>query len=135
MSVLTGHRSDPSNDVITAPEAARQKGVNRVSVYKAIRDGRLKAFRSGKTYLIHRRDLDQWDVTGHRPLRGMVSDTSAEQSILGIGAAEQAKRMEKAIHLLEEWMADESGHDEETWPKLKEALDQDRLSTRRLFDE
>ena len=38
------------------------------------------------------------------------------------------------IRLLDEWMADESGYDEETWPKLKEMLDRDRLSGRSLFD-
>ena len=35
--------------------------------------------------------------------------------------------------LLDEWLADESGYDEEAWPELKEALDRDRLSYRRLF--
>jgi hypothetical protein len=45
------------------------------------------------------------------------------------------RAVEKAIRLLDEWMADESGYDEETWPELKTALDQDRLSSRRFFDE
>jgi hypothetical protein len=36
-------------------------------------------------------------------------------------------------HLLDEWLADESGYDEEAWSGLKEALDRDRLSYRRLF--
>ncbi len=31
-----------------------------------------------------------------------------------------------ALRMLEEWMADESGYDEETWPELKAALDQNR---------
>jgi len=35
--------------------------------------------------------------------------------------------------VLEEWLADESGYDEETWPELKQALDQDRPSDRKLF--
>jgi hypothetical protein len=35
--------------------------------------------------------------------------------------------------LLDEWLADESGYDEEAWLELKEALDRDRLSYRRLF--
>jgi hypothetical protein len=39
------------------------------------------------------------------------------------------------IALLEEWLRDESGYDEETWPELKKALDRDRLSARKLFDE
>jgi hypothetical protein len=35
----------------------------------------------------------------------------------------------------DEWLKDESGCDEETWPELKEAPDRDRLSERKLFDE
>jgi len=42
---------------------------------------------------------------------------------------------EAVIALLDEWLKDESGYDEETWPELKEALDRDRLSKRKLFDE
>lgn len=38
-----------------------------------------------------------------------------------------------AMRLLDEWMADESGYDEEAWPELKEALDRDRLGYRKLF--
>ena len=36
---------------------------------------------------------------------------------------------------LEQRILDESGYDEETWPELKVALDRDRLSKRKLFDE
>jgi hypothetical protein len=46
----------------------------------------------------------------------------------------QPDRARRAIDLLDQWLADESGYDEETWPELKEALDRDRLSGRRLFD-
>ncbi len=41
---------------------------------------------------------------------------------------------EAVIALLDEWLRDESGYDEETWPELKVALDRDRLSERKLFD-
>ena len=41
---------------------------------------------------------------------------------------------EAVIALLDEWLQDESGYDEETWPELKKALDRDRLSERKLFD-
>ena len=43
-------------------------------------------------------------------------------------------RPEAVIALLDEWLQDESGYDEETWPELKKALDRDRLSERKLFD-
>ena len=39
-----------------------------------------------------------------------------------------------AIALLDQWLADESGYDEATWPEIKEALDRDRLSGRMFFD-
>lgn len=39
-----------------------------------------------------------------------------------------------AIRLLDEWMADESGYAEETWPELEKALDRDRLGYRKLFE-
>lgn len=39
-----------------------------------------------------------------------------------------------ASALMDEWLRDESGYDEETWASLKAELDRDRMSTRRLFD-
>ena len=43
----------------------------------------------------------------------------------------------QAIELLKSWLKDDSGYDEQTWPKLKKALDQQRtkVGARRLFDE
>lgn len=40
------------------------------------------------------------------------------------------------FELLKEWLQDESGYDEETWPQLKKALDAERtrVGARRLFD-
>ena len=39
-----------------------------------------------------------------------------------------------AIALLDEWLEDRSGYDEEAWPELKTDLDKHRLSSRRLFN-
>ncbi|TKB71961.1 MAG: hypothetical protein E8D45_11505 [Nitrospira sp.] len=44
-------------------------------------------------------------------------------------------RLRNVARLLDRWMADTSGYDEDTWPKLKKAMEEDRLSSRRLFDE
>jgi hypothetical protein len=46
-----------------------------------------------------------------------------------------ATNAEHAIQLLDDWMADESGYDEATWPILRAALDEDRPSERKLFGE
>jgi hypothetical protein len=42
----------------------------------------------------------------------------------------------QTIALLKEWLRDESGYDERTWPQLKTALGHERrrLAARRLFD-
>ncbi|MEP7337406.1 MAG: hypothetical protein ABI977_06640 [Acidobacteriota bacterium] len=39
------------------------------------------------------------------------------------------------IELINEWLADESGYDEEAWPKLKQLLEENRSSNRSLFNE
>lgn len=49
----------------------------------------------------------------------------------------ERERLEQLIDTLDEWMADESGYDEATWPDVANALDRARnqLGMRRLFDE
>jgi len=39
----------------------------------------------------------------------------------------------KAAALLREWMADESGYDEEVWPALEQALKEDPIRFREDF--
>lgn len=51
---------------VTGAEAAQIKGVSRVAVYKAIREGRLPAQRHGRIWFIRRTDLDQWQPVGKR---------------------------------------------------------------------
>ena len=47
------------------------------------------------------------------------------------------ERNQAAIKLIEGWLKDDSGYDEETFPKLKEALKESRkaVSARSPFDE
>jgi hypothetical protein len=45
----------------------------------------------------------------------------------------QRKKNQKALALLREWLADESGYDERTWPILKKAIEENRLSSRKRF--
>lgn len=44
-------------------------------------------------------------------------------------------RAAEAIALLDRWLHDESDYDEKTWPELKAALDRDRPSERKLFND
>ncbi len=55
--------------------------------------------------------------------------------VSGYPETEERRNVEKVIRLLDEWMADDSGYDEETWPELKAALDQNRFSSRKLFND
>src|SRR5437773_12236169 len=103
---------DPADEVMTAPVAAALKGVHRNSVHNAIKDGRLKATRSGKSWLIRRRDLDAWQVLGHRPKNGGDGSGRAATATPPSLPAEQRERARKLKRLLAEWMADESGHDD-----------------------
>jgi excisionase family DNA binding protein len=129
--------SRPPDDVLTAPEAAARKGVHRNSVLKAIRAGQLEARKSGKSWLIDRQSVERWQPRGQRsplqtggesPRRTDTHGSSEEEAV-------RQARAQRLIRLLDEWMADESGHDEEVWPQLKEVLEQDRVSTRKLFVE
>ena len=45
-----------------------------------------------------------------------------------------SSKRRSAIALLDQWLEDQSGYDEEVWPELKAELDEHRLSSRRLFD-
>ncbi len=58
------------------------------------------------------------------PIQGTGSETIA-----------QAAQNEAAIRLLHQWLADESGYDERVWPRLKEAIEEDRLSYRKRFSD
>ena len=46
----------------------------------------------------------------------------------------QPRARQKAIDLIDGWLNDDSGYDEQSWPELKTELDRDRLAGRRLFD-
>ena len=61
------------------------------------------------------------------------------QKLAGLGPAAKnlvvtrRPKNEAALRLLREWMADKSGYDEETWPVLKKAIEENRLSRRKRF--
>ena len=44
-----------------------------------------------------------------------------------------AARNRRAIELLDAWLRDDSGYDEETWPIVKKLIEENRLSDRSQF--
>lgn len=71
----------------------------------------------------------------------MVSQTPATGGFPALApiadAEERRDRNDEVIRLLDKWLADESGYDEETWPLLKEALNRERelVGSPKLFPE
>lgn len=49
------------------------------------------------------------------------------------GIPSRRERHAAVIALLDKWLADESGYDENTWPRLKEQIEESRTSTRKRF--
>lgn len=47
----------------------------------------------------------------------------------------QRDKNEAARRLLQEWLADESGYDEEVWPQVKQLIEDNRLSMRSRFSD
>jgi excisionase family DNA binding protein len=56
-------------EILTVSAAARLKGDNRSAVYQAVNAGRRPAFHSGRTWLLRRSDVEEWQIIGHRPGR------------------------------------------------------------------
>lgn len=79
------------------------------------------------------------------PRRGKSAPRSKAARKAEIAATlDELERMEPenpqaaaVAELLKSWLADESGYDEKTWPKLKKALNEERrrVGARRLFNE
>ena len=62
--------------------------------------------------------------------------TEAERESLGYVDCElQRARNQSAISLLNDWLADESGYDEQVWPAAKRAIAENALSHRKRFDD
>ena len=43
--------------------------------------------------------------------------------------------LQRAIQLVESWLSDTSGYDKRVWPRLRRAIEKNRLSYRKRFDE
>ena len=50
-------------------------------------------------------------------------------------AGERQANNQAMIRLLNEWLADESGYDEENWAEIKKLLEENRTSSRELWNE
>jgi len=72
-------------------------------------------------------------MTGVSP-KVVVNPVAVRHELPGEILEIQRLKNEVAIHLIEEWLADDSGYDETVWEKVKATIEDNRLSERRRFD-
>jgi excisionase family DNA binding protein len=131
--------SDPIDEVVTAQVAAGEKGVHPVSVYRAIKEGRLKGSRCGNTILIRRRDLADWVPVGHRPRAGESSVEPGGTQTTPEAAEEEARRAQREknealIQLLRSWRDEgDEAEQRKAFEDLKRTLDEDRMGYRKIY--
>jgi len=58
--VRTGRPLALGTEILTTEEAAQDCNVSRLTIYRAIRSGKLKAYRLNKDFRIKRDDLRAW---------------------------------------------------------------------------
>jgi hypothetical protein len=56
-----------------------------------------------------------------------------QEVLIDAALAVQRQKKEAARRLLQEWLTDDSGYDEEVWPKVKQIIEDNRLSPRKRF--
>jgi len=133
---LTG---GPVDEVITARVAADEKGVHPVSVYRAIKEGRLKGSRSGNTILIRRRDLAEWVPVGHRPCSGERGVKAGGPQTASEAAEEETRRAQREknealIQLLRAWRDEgDEAEQRKAFEDLKKTLYEDRMGYRKIY--
>jgi excisionase family DNA binding protein len=87
-----------THDVMTVEQVAEYLQLNKMTVYKYIREGKLPASRIGKSYRVRRTDLDVFlEVSRVRPASGSAA---AAARALGASNAQITKR-----DLLPKWLA------------------------------
>jgi hypothetical protein len=63
-----------------------------------------------------------------------VTDPRQKQEVsVDADMAARRQKNEAARLLLQEWLRDDSGYDEEVWPKVKQIIEDNRLSPRKRF--
>ena len=77
---------------LTTAEVAARSGLSKKTVYRAIRDGRLRASRPTARYLIAESDYLSWVRLGSETNRPSVDTLSADPPV---GSAEELRAIER----------------------------------------
>ena len=61
-----------TEELLTIPEAALEKGVHLKALYRAVREGRVPSVTQYGRKLIRRADLEAYQVVRHRPRKSQA---------------------------------------------------------------
>ena len=75
----------------------------------------------------------QPEYAEHTAKNAPLGSRRKQESLIDTVLAAQRQKNEAARRLLQEWLADDSGYDEEVWPKVKLIIEENRLSLRKRF--
>ena len=129
----------------TPEEVAAELQVTRRTVYGWLRSGRLRGVRAGRGWRIRPEDMASFLQTTAPPVPpGRVGKGVSEplevlprplplEEFLTLSPAELMKRNQAAREVLSSFMEEDEEEQRETWDQLKKVLDEDRLSSRKLF--
>lgn len=73
------------------------------------------------------------EIPAQTATNDVASDTLAPSEMNAADRAAQRQKNEAARQILREWLADESGYDEDVWPQVKQIIEDNRLSMRSRF--
>lgn len=90
----------------------------------------LRAYHIVSASTLFRGGADSGTITGESLLNLEPRTGESQQRR---GPLPRRERHAAVIALLDEWLADESGYDEKSWPNLKAQIEESRTSTRRRF--
>jgi excisionase family DNA binding protein len=103
---MTDNKDNPFSDYGESDEVAKMLGISRSRLYDYIRAGRLRAKRVGKSYLIHKKDVERFKAnpsgrTRTKPPAWRIYQSGAKVLELEILVDVRASQQERLIEKLQ----------------------------------
>jgi excisionase family DNA binding protein len=129
----------------TPEEVADELQVTRRTVYEWLRSGRLRGVRAGRGWRIGPEEIARFlqaDASRVPPAHESRHQRRELQSsvhpmplveFMSLSPEERMMRNQAARKVLQSFMDEDEEEQRETWEELKQALDENRLSCRKLF--
>jgi hypothetical protein len=73
------------------------------------------------------------EYVGHTAKDALTDLCRKQKMLVDAELMAQHQKNEAVRHLLREWLTDDSGYDEEVWPKVRQIIEDNRLSPRKHF--